>query len=157
MTEDSALPRASFAARVPSSAGTHYASSSNASTSGASNRIVVRPGYSQMDWLRRCKRERVDGSSENAPKSDAKRVISREELAKHNTREDCWIGLRGRVYNLTHYVEYHPGGEEILAPSYGTDATALFDKYHKYVNGEYIMRATQVGVMPGFVDDEDSE
>jgi len=151
MGEDARRDRA-----APSSAGTHAPSSSSASQPHAP-RIVVRPGYSQMDWLRRTKRERVDGGAPADAPTDVKRVIDAEELARHNTREDCWIGLRGKVYNLTPYVEYHPGGEAVLEEAYGTDATALFDKYHKYVNGEYIMRATRVGVMPGYVDDSDSE
>ena len=84
-------------------------------------------------------------------------LIDDEELGRHATRDDCWIALRGRVYNLTGYVDYHPGGEKILEQTYGKDATALFDKYHKYVNGEYIMAATQVGIRPGYVPDSDSE
>ena len=36
-------------------------------------------------------------------------------------------------------------------------STALFDRYHKYVNGAYIMREAQVGVQPGYVDDSDSD
>ena len=110
-----------------------------------------------MDWLRRATRERVDGGAPSDAPVDVKRVIDAGELARYNTRDDCWIGLRGKVYNLTPYVAYHPGGEAVLEEAFGTDATALFDKYHKYVNGEYIMRATRVGVMPGHVDDSDSE
>ena len=141
---------------APSSAGTHAPSSSSGAQPHAP-RIVVRPGYSQMDWLRRATRERVDGGAPSDAPVDVKRVIDAGELARHNTRDDCWIGLRGKVYNLTPYVAYHPGGEAVLEEAFGTDATALFDKYHKYVNGEYIMRATRVGVMPGHVDDSDSE
>ena len=110
-----------------------------------------------MDWLRRTKRERVDGGDADAKPLDVSRVISLEELATHATASDCWIGLRGKVYNLTAYVEYHPGGAAVLEEAFGKDATALFDKYHKYVNGEYIMRATRVGVMPGYVGDSDSD
>ncbi|OUS47868.1 cytochrome b5 [Ostreococcus tauri] len=144
--DDPSRPRS-----APASAGTHAKPST---TSQSVGKITLRPGYSQMDWLRRSKRERVDGGVGDV---DTRRTISLEELRRHNTRNDCWIGLRGRVYNLTAYVEYHPGGAAVLEQSFGTDATALFDKYHKWVNGEYIMRATQVGVMPGFIDDDESD
>jgi cytochrome b involved in lipid metabolism len=137
----------SKAAAAAPSAGTHI-------QPGGMPRNTVAKGFSQMDWMRRCKRENVRGVD---AKANHKRVITDEELAQHNTVGDCWIALRGKVYNLTEYVAYHPGGAEILEESFGRDATALFDRYHKYVNGAYIMREAQVGVQPGYVDDSDSD
>lgn len=37
--------------------------------------------------------------------------VSHAELAKHNKPDDCWIALRGRVYNVTRYMDFHPGGK----------------------------------------------
>ena len=87
----------------------------------------------------------------------SKRVITLEEIAQHNTEEDAWVGFRGKVYNLTPYIHFHPGGAKILEQAFGTDCTALFDKFHKYVNGEFMMRECQVGVMPGFVNDDEED
>ena len=33
-----------------------------------------------------------------------------EEVAKHKTKEDCWIVVQGIIYNATTYLENHPGG-----------------------------------------------
>ena len=33
-----------------------------------------------------------------------------EEVAKHNTRGDCWIVVEGVIYDATSYAESHPGG-----------------------------------------------
>jgi cytochrome b involved in lipid metabolism len=35
--------------------------------------------------------------------------ITPTELAKHNTKEDAWIAIQGKVYNVTAYVSRHPG------------------------------------------------
>ena len=60
-------------------------------------------------------------------------MITREELARHNTREDCWMSIEGMVYDVTPYIQYHPGGDKILLGK-GKDATALYKKYHPWVN-----------------------
>lgn len=36
------------------------------------------------------------------------------EIAKHNSDNDFWCYYRGKVYNLTNYVNSHPGGSVIL-------------------------------------------
>ncbi|KDD72111.1 hypothetical protein H632_c3848p0 [Helicosporidium sp. ATCC 50920] len=69
-----------------------------------------------------------------APSKGAKkelRVFSREEVARHNTPEDFWLILKNRetdrlcVYDLTEYLDSHPGGEVILTNA-GGDATPGF-------------------------------
>lgn len=54
-----------------------------------------------------------------------------EEVAKHNTLEDCWliIGEPGekKVYDVTKFLDDHPGGPEIIMDVAGQNATADFD------------------------------
>ncbi|RYE96370.1 MAG: cytochrome b5 domain-containing protein, partial [Methanobacteriota archaeon] len=38
------------------------------------------------------------------------RRITASELKCHATSDDCWIALRGKVYDVTHYMAAHPGG-----------------------------------------------
>eukprot|EP01040_Poterioochromonas_malhamensis_P005912 gene5909-6355_t len=47
------------------------------------------------------------------------------EVAKHNRREDCWIIVDGKVYDVTGYVDDHPGGDAILNNA-GKDSTVGF-------------------------------
>jgi cytochrome b involved in lipid metabolism len=47
-------------------------------------------------------------------------------LKEHNKKEDAWIALHGKVYNMTHYLAYHPGGEKELMRAAGRDGTKLF-------------------------------
>lgn len=62
------------------------------------------------------------------------RKIRWEEIQQHNSQYDGWIVLRGKVYNLSPYLPYHPGGEAILEKVLGKDGTKLFDHYHRWVN-----------------------
>jgi len=56
--------------------------------------------------------------------------ITWEELAKHNTPEDLWVAIRGKVYNLTSYQQRHPGGSQFLRLGAGRDVTHLYEAYH---------------------------
>lgn len=53
-----------------------------------------------------------------------------EEVRKHNTADDCWLVIRDkqdvlRVYDVTSYVDSHPGGDAIFRKA-GTDVTKGF-------------------------------
>lgn len=71
--------------------------------------------------------------------------ITPQELAKHNKRNDAWMALKGKVYNVTPYMEFHPGGEEELMRGAGQDATHLFNEVHKWVNFEGMLQKCLVG------------
>jgi len=58
------------------------------------------------------------------------RLISMEEVAKHCTKDDCWLVLCGNVYDLSEFQATHPGGSRIITDNAGMDATALFLPVH---------------------------
>lgn len=49
-------------------------------------------------------------------------TITHQELEKHNAKDDAWILFRGEVYDVTKYVNEHPGGLAILKYA-GKDAS----------------------------------
>lgn len=52
------------------------------------------------------------------------------DVAKHNTRTDCWSAVNGGVYDLTSFVDRHPGGVNKIIMICGIDGSSLFDKQH---------------------------
>ncbi|CAI9112967.1 OLC1v1013482C1 [Oldenlandia corymbosa var. corymbosa] len=55
----------------------------------------------------------------------ASKTYSKSEIALHNKRTDCWIIIKDKVYDVTSYVEEHPGGDAILMHA-GDDSTEGF-------------------------------
>lgn len=55
------------------------------------------------------------------------------EVAEHNTEKDCWIILGNdsnggaKVYNVSKYLDDHPGGPEIIVDLAGKDADEMFE------------------------------
>ena len=50
-------------------------------------------------------------------------------VAQHNTPDDCWLIVRGKVYDVTGWAAQHPGGNMIFVKA-GGECTQLFDSYH---------------------------
>ncbi|ERN08621.1 acyl-lipid (9-3)-desaturase [Amborella trichopoda] len=73
---------------------------------------------------REMKREEQGGETKE------KRYFSSEELQSHNTPNDLWISIQGKVYNVTDWLEFHPGGDLPLLNLAGQDVTDVFVAYH---------------------------
>ncbi|CAH2092919.1 unnamed protein product [Euphydryas editha] len=93
-----------------------------------------------MDWIR------LGNSGKDLTGVGGRiRPVTPAELATHNTEKDAWLAIRGRVYNITYYLPYHPGGPEELLKGAGIDATELFDKVHPWVNYDSLLAKCLVG------------
>ncbi len=58
----------------------------------------------------------------------AQRKIGIDEIKAHSTNGDCWIIIRGKVYDVSKYMDSHPGGFDIiLENANGKDATEEYD------------------------------
>ena len=68
----------------------------------------------------------------------AQAIYSWEEISKHNTKDDLWLVVDNKVYNLTSFVASHPGGEQPLLHYAGKDATKKFKSIPEHMADEEI-------------------
>jgi cytochrome b involved in lipid metabolism len=61
------------------------------------------------------------------PALAAERAITAAELAGHVKSSDCWMAIRGGVYDLTKYLPDHPSRPQIIEPWCGKEATEAYE------------------------------
>ncbi|KUJ15189.1 mitochondrial cytochrome b2 [Mollisia scopiformis] len=60
----------------------------------------------------------------------SQKLIHPTEVAKHVTEDSCWVALYGDVYDVTAFLQEHPGGSRAILRLAGRDATADYDPIH---------------------------
>uniref|UniRef100_A0A0R3RQG1 Cytochrome b5 heme-binding domain-containing protein n=1 Tax=Elaeophora elaphi TaxID=1147741 RepID=A0A0R3RQG1_9BILA len=105
------------------------------------SKVALTHGRSLMDWIK--------FTSSRSAKANIKRYVDHAELTKHASVGDCWILLGERVYDVTDYLAFHPGGVEELMRAAGTDGTDLFNKIHAWVNYDTMLKTCFVGTFNG--------
>ena len=58
------------------------------------------------------------------------RTLSWEEIKKHNKRDDCWVVVDGVVYDMTSFLDEHPGGRRLPLKHAGKDASEVWNSLH---------------------------
>ncbi len=56
--------------------------------------------------------------------------IAMTEIAKHNSRTNCWSAVNGNVYDLTSWIPNHPGGERQILSMCGIDGSVAYNGQH---------------------------
>ena len=57
-------------------------------------------------------------------------VYSREEVALHTSKSDAWVIIKDKVYNVTNWLEKHPGGISLILNLAGKDCSVEFNNFH---------------------------
>lgn len=63
------------------------------------------------------------------PPVDTKYTIA--QVGTHNSASDCWSAVDGKVYNLTTWINAHPGGPAVVKAMCGIDATTAYLAQHQ--------------------------
>jgi len=65
-----------------------------------------------------------------ATTSAAEALYRASDVATHGDAKSCWVTINGSVYDLTEWINAHPGGPQRILAICGTDATAAFTAQH---------------------------
>ncbi|MEO0118779.1 MAG: cytochrome b5-like heme/steroid binding domain-containing protein [candidate division WOR-3 bacterium] len=65
----------------------------------------------------------MEKSYEEKLKAKEIRLSTMEEISKHNSKENCWTVIRGKVYGLTQWIDEHLGGADKILSICGKDGT----------------------------------
>lgn len=52
------------------------------------------------------------------------------DIATHATASSCWTAVNGSVYDVTSWINKHPGGAQAILGMCGKDASSAFDNQH---------------------------
>ena len=63
---------------------------------------------------------------QRAVAAPADKQYSLQDVAKHATPGDCWMGINGQVYDFTAYLPGHPADPAVIQPWCGKDASEAY-------------------------------
>ncbi|KAI1706399.1 cytochrome b5-like heme/Steroid binding domain-containing protein [Ditylenchus destructor] len=78
-------------------------------------------------------------------------VFTRSEVAEHNSNGSAWIIIGNKVYDVTQFLDEHPGGCEVLLEKAGEDRTEAFEDIGHSTDAREMKEQFLVGEI---VDDE---
>ncbi|CAD7079702.1 unnamed protein product [Hermetia illucens] len=76
--------------------------------------------------LRALRLDKIPVKSTPGEKYNGLAEISLEEVAEHDNIEDCWVVIYDRVYDVTKFLDSHPGGWDVMIDYAGMDCTIAF-------------------------------
>ncbi|KAG9267150.1 cytochrome b5-like [Astyanax mexicanus] len=101
--------------------------------------------------------ESKDPGDENHVSEDPAGVkyYSLEEVQTHNMSKDTWLIIHDKVYDITRFLEEHPGGEEVLLEQAGADATESFEDVGHSTDAREMLQQYYIGEL--HMDDRKKE
>jgi len=75
----------------------------------------------------------------------SEKTYSLAEIATHNSSSSSWIVIHNNIYDVTAFLNEHPGGEEVLLEQAGKDATEAFEDVGHSTDARDLMKRYKVG------------
>ena len=116
-------------------------------------KITLKPGCSPLDWAN------LSRSGKNLSGVPVLQRVRPSTLKYNNGRagKPAWSSYHGKVYNVTPFLPYHPGGEGELMRAAGKDGGKLFMDVHPWVSWENMLDDCLVGILVSETDGLDPD
>ncbi|XP_068452132.1 cytochrome b5 type B isoform X2 [Clinocottus analis] len=82
---------------------------------------------------------------ENGETVEGVKYYTLEEIRVHSISSDSWLIIHDKVYDITSFLEEHPGGEEVLLEQAGSDATESFEDVGHSTDAREMLQQYYVG------------
>ncbi|KAF2475974.1 cytochrome b2 [Lindgomyces ingoldianus] len=61
---------------------------------------------------------------------EIRQSLTVDDLRSHNSPSDCWIAISSKIWDVTEFLNDHPGGPEVILQYAGLDATSAYNSIH---------------------------
>lgn len=68
-----------------------------------------------------------------------------KDVSAHKTKDSTWMAINGKIYDVTKFLEEHPGGEEVMLENAGKDGTEPFEDVGHSTDAREMMREYLIG------------
>lgn len=75
-------------------------------------RHPVEPGTGDGGWMKPSVENQIATAKQEA--GAPQKQFTRQEIEKHNSENDCWLVVDGKVYDSTSVLAWHPGGKAAI-------------------------------------------
>ncbi|CAE7211448.1 unnamed protein product [Rhizoctonia solani] len=75
--------------------------------------------------------------------------INLEQLKEHTKKDSFYALIHGKVYDVTKFLDEHPGGDEVIMAEGGKDATEAFEDVGHSDEAREILQGLYVGDFEG--------
>ncbi|XP_076449750.1 cytochrome b5-like isoform X2 [Babylonia areolata] len=73
------------------------------------------------------------------------KVYRLEEVKAHNDSKSAWLIIHNQVYDVTKFLDEHPGGEEVLLEQAGADGSEAFEDVGHSTDARDLMKDYLIG------------
>lgn len=95
-----------------------------------------------------CASQATPSPATTSPQGSSTTTYSLPDVAQHKDASSCWTVVRGKVYDVTSWINQHPGGAQAIRSMCGEDATAAFtDQHNGQRRPENELATFQIGIL----------